>query len=68
MDDAELLASLEEHSEAEVIQVQPSRDSGYGTVQETLALSSVLGDHVSFRSVVNCPNMLCLIFFCTVTY
>uniref|UniRef100_A0A3B5L735 RecQ-mediated genome instability protein 1 n=1 Tax=Xiphophorus couchianus TaxID=32473 RepID=A0A3B5L735_9TELE len=63
VDDAELLASLEEHSEAEVIQVQPSRDSGYGTVQETLALSSVLGDHVSFRSVVNCPNMLCLIFF-----
>ncbi|XP_032435337.1 recQ-mediated genome instability protein 1 [Xiphophorus hellerii] len=55
VDDAELLASLEEHSEAEVIQVQPSRDSGYGTVQETLALSSVLGDHVSFRTQTSTP-------------
>ncbi|XP_016524977.1 recQ-mediated genome instability protein 1 isoform X2 [Poecilia formosa] len=50
VDDAELLASLEEHSEAEVLQVQPSRDSGYGTVQETSTLSSVVGDIVSFRS------------------
>ncbi|MED6243833.1 hypothetical protein ATANTOWER_027857, partial [Ataeniobius toweri] len=47
VDDAELLASLEEHSEAEVLQVQPPRDSGYGTVQETSALSSFLGNLVS---------------------
>uniref|UniRef100_A0A087YLM8 RecQ-mediated genome instability protein 1 n=1 Tax=Poecilia formosa TaxID=48698 RepID=A0A087YLM8_POEFO len=55
VDDAELLASLEEHSEAEVLQVQPSRDSGYGTVQETSTLSSVVGDIVSFRSQTSSP-------------
>ncbi|XP_012712795.2 recQ-mediated genome instability protein 1 [Fundulus heteroclitus] len=50
VDDAELLASLEEHREVEVLQVQPTRDSGYGTTQEPSALSSFLGDLVSSRS------------------
>ncbi|KAM4745482.1 recQ-mediated genome instability protein 1 isoform 2-T2 [Anableps anableps] len=55
VDDAELLASLEEHSEVEVLQVQPSRDSGYGTVHETLTLSSILGNLVSSRSQTSTP-------------
>ncbi|MEQ2239136.1 hypothetical protein ILYODFUR_001431 [Ilyodon furcidens] len=55
VDDAELLASLEEHIEVEVLQVQPPRDSGYGTVQETSALSSFLGNLVSSRSQTTTP-------------
>ncbi|XP_015229837.1 PREDICTED: recQ-mediated genome instability protein 1 [Cyprinodon variegatus] len=50
MDDDELLASLEEHSEVEGLSVQPSRDSGYGTIRETSTLSSFLGNIVSSGS------------------
>lgn len=50
VDDAELLASLEEHSEVEVLPVQPSRDSGYGTVQGTSTLSSNVGNLLSSQA------------------
>lgn len=70
MDDAELLASLEEHSEVEVPPVQTSRDSGYGTVQGTSTLSSIVGNLVS-RSVVKkllSSNVMLLKKCCTVMY
>ncbi|KAM9392049.1 recQ-mediated genome instability protein 1 [Pholidichthys leucotaenia] len=51
-DDAELLASLEAQEDAELSQVEPSRDSGYRTLREITTESS-RSSSVSFASAVS---------------
>uniref|UniRef100_A0A1A7WJR4 RMI1, RecQ mediated genome instability 1, homolog n=1 Tax=Iconisemion striatum TaxID=60296 RepID=A0A1A7WJR4_9TELE len=56
VDDEELLASLGEQGEADVLQVGPARDSGYETLQETSSSrSSFSRSLVSSRSEMSTP-------------